>query len=123
MKFLLDENVEYRIATFLNDEGHDVTTIIEDYTRSTEDREVLHLAKAEERILTTNDRDFGELIFSRHLPHAGVIYFRLPLDTAATDKIAWLRRFLTSHQADVGSFIVVTPLGIRVRRTESTEEA
>jgi len=26
MKFLLDENVEYRLATFLTNEGHDVTT-------------------------------------------------------------------------------------------------
>jgi len=122
MTFLLDENVEYRIATFLRDEGHDVTTIVEDYTRSIDDREVLHLAQTEGRILITNDRDFGELIFSQQLPHTGVIYFRLPLDTAAVDKIARLREMLASHQADLGSFIVVAPAAIRVRGTASVEE-
>ncbi len=122
MKFLLDENVEYRIATFLTTEGHDVTTIIQDYTRSIDDHEVLRLAQGEGRILITNDRDFGELIFSHHLPHAGVIYFRLPLDTGAADKINWLREVLAFYQVDLSAFIVITPAGIRVRRSESMDE-
>lgn len=63
------------------------------------------------------DRDFGELIFNQQLHHAGVIYFRLPLDTAATDKIDRLRELLASHQADLDAFIVVTQTSIRVRRT------
>jgi len=54
MKFLLDENVEYRLAAFLIGEGHDVTTIIQDYARSLDDREVLNLAQTEGRILATN---------------------------------------------------------------------
>ncbi len=54
MKFLLDENVEYRLAAFLIGEGHDVTTIIQDYARSLDDREVLNLAQTEGRILVTN---------------------------------------------------------------------
>ena len=81
MTFLLDENVEHRIATFLRNEGHDVTTIVEDYTRSIDDREVLHLAQTEGRILITNDRDCGELIFSQQLrvpPHSIVVMRRRP---------------------------------------------
>src|SRR5690242_15775539 len=99
MKFLLDENVEARIAGFLTTAGHDVTTIGQDYPHALTDHAVLALAHAEQRILITNDRDFGELIFHQHLPHNGVIYFRLPLDTAAVEKIAWLRQLLVSHQA------------------------
>jgi predicted nuclease of predicted toxin-antitoxin system len=38
---------------------------------------VLAIATAEQRVLLTNDKDFGELIFRRRLPHAGVILFRL----------------------------------------------
>jgi len=123
LKFLLDENVEYQLAAFLTSEGHDVTTIVQDYTRSLDDREVLNLAQTEGRILVTNDRDFGELIFNQQLPHAGVIYFRLPLDTAATDKIDWLRELLASHQADLDAFIVVAPTGIRVRWTSPAQDA
>jgi len=58
MKFLLDENIEYQLAAFLISEGHAVTTIVQDYTRSLDDREVLNLAQTEGRILVTNDRDF-----------------------------------------------------------------
>lgn len=64
--------------------------------------------------MLTNDRDFGELVFRHGQPHAGVIYFRLPLDVTAANKIDWLRRLLTGHQADLGKFIVVEPGGIRV---------
>jgi len=114
MKFLLDESAEFRIAAFLKGEGHDVTAIAYDYPHALADRDVLAIAHAEQRILITNDRDFGELIFNQHLPHAGVIYFRLPLDSSASEKITWLTRLLASHQADLGKFIVVTPRGIRV---------
>ncbi len=81
MRFLLDESAEYRIATFLRQAGHDVTAIAYDHPQGLADIEVLRIAEAERRILITNDRDFGELIFRRGLSHSGVIYFRLPLDT------------------------------------------
>ena len=71
MKFLLDANVEFRLATFLTSLGHDVKTIAHDFPASLTDHEVLALAVKEQRILLTNDRDYGELIFRQHLPHRG----------------------------------------------------
>ena len=66
MKFLLDENVERRLAPFLQELGHDVTVVGVDYPSSLSDHEVLVIAYKERRILITNDRsDFGELIFRR----------------------------------------------------------
>ncbi len=121
MKFLLDENVEHRVATFLTTAGHNVTTITDDYTPGMSDRAVLQQAVAEGRILITNDRDFGELIFKEQLPHRGVIYFRLPLDTTATDKIGQLQRLLTTHSADLGGFIVVQPDTMRIRPPHAPE--
>jgi predicted nuclease of predicted toxin-antitoxin system len=35
------------------------------------------IATAEQRVLLTKDKDFDELNFRRHLPHAGVILFQL----------------------------------------------
>jgi predicted nuclease of predicted toxin-antitoxin system len=115
MKFLLDENTELRIATFLQHAGHDVTSIVEHYPRSLPDREVLAIAQAEGRVLITSDRDFGELIFRRHHPHAGVIYFRLPLESTVEDKMALLQRLLQTHADQLDQFLVVTPRRIRVR--------
>lgn len=114
MRFLLDENVEQRVAAFLRGEGHDVTAIASDYPASLTDSAVLNLAHTERRILVTNDRDFGELIFKQRLSHCGVIYFRLPLDSTAAEKVAWLQQILATHQADIGKFMVVTARGIRV---------
>lgn len=42
--------------------GHDVLLAVEHTTRAT-DEELLALARVEERILITEDKDFGELAF------------------------------------------------------------
>ena len=115
MRFLLDENAELRIAAFLTQAGHDVTSIVQDHPRSISDEQVLAIAHAEQRIIITNDRDFGDLIFRLRLPHAGVIYFRLPLDSTAAEKIQWLTRLLRDHPNRLNEFVVIRPNGIRFR--------
>lgn len=47
-------------------------------------------------------------------PHAGIIYFRLPLASSVNEKIAWLQLILTEQQAALGKLLVVTPSGLRV---------
>ena len=117
MRFLLDQSVEARVATFLSEQGHDVTRVGGDYPQGLSDAEVLALANTEGRILLTNDRDFGELVFRQRRLHAGVIYFRFPLDSTVQQKIASLQRLLASHADRLGEFIVVAPRGVRVRRS------
>lgn len=75
MKFLLDENVEYRLVSFLQNLGHNVTAIGYDYPHSLSDSEVLELAQKEQRILLTNDHsDFGTH-FPPAPPPLGHYYF------------------------------------------------
>lgn len=116
MKFLLDESTEFRLAAFLKEEGHDVTAVAHDYPRALSDREVLAIAQREQRILITNDRDFGELIYQLRLPHAGVVFFRLGAATLET-KIAQLNRVLTEYAHRLDQFLVITDRGVRIRRT------
>ena len=47
----------------------------------------------------------------------GVIYFRFPLDSTANQKIASPERLLVSHQDRLDQFLVVSPRGVRVRRS------
>ncbi|MBI3968086.1 MAG: DUF5615 family PIN-like protein [Chloroflexi bacterium] len=115
MKFLLDESADLPLADFLSDRGHDVKSIVRDYPRSLSDREVLALAVQEERILITNDRDFGELIVQSRLDHTGVIYFRLGEESIPT-KLEWLARVLAEQSHQLDHFITVTNRRIRVRR-------
>jgi predicted nuclease of predicted toxin-antitoxin system len=115
MRFLLDQNAEARIATFLNQLGHDATRVARDYPAGLPDERVLEIAHREQRVLLTNDKDFGELIIRNNLPHAGVILFRFPLDATAQQKIAALERLLATHGTRLDRFLVVTPRGVRVR--------
>ena len=72
-----DENIDLRLAQFLEERGHQVTSIARDYNHALPDYEVLALAVSEERILITHDRDFGELVFARGHSHTGVVYLRV----------------------------------------------
>ena len=57
---------------------------------SADDNVWLDKARSEQRILVTDDKDFGELVFRRKLPSAGVILLRLhrlPLP----DRLRWLQ--------------------------------
>lgn len=115
MRFLLDENADLRLADHLRAAGHDVTSIVHDYPRSIDDPDVLAIARAERRILITNDRDFGELVISQKLPHAGVIYFRLRATALAT-KVERLDNVLAHYGDQLDQFLRVTDSSLRVVR-------
>jgi len=115
MRFLLDAaSADFRLITYLVERGHDVATVASDYPQTLKDPEVVGIALQERRILITNDRDFGELIFRQRLSHAGIIYFRLERTDLDT-KIQGLERVLSDHGHQLSEFIVVTERGIRVR--------
>jgi predicted nuclease of predicted toxin-antitoxin system len=78
------------------------------------DVDILALAYREQRILITDDRDFGELVFRLRQPHAGVIYLRLdttrfPVRARRIDDV------LAAYGDQLDQFIVVTVDAIRVR--------
>src|SRR5215208_2685901 len=114
MRFILDESAEVKIGAFLESQGYDVKVVQRDFGVGLPDREILRLAHAEQRILITNDRDFGDLVFRQGMSHAGVIYLRFPLDSSADQKIASIQEFLATRPDDVGKFVVLSSSGTRV---------
>jgi len=76
MRFLIDESVEYRIVAFLRNLGYNTLSVAESFP-SLDDKTILSIAYKENRIVITNDKDFGELIYKLQLPHKGIILFRL----------------------------------------------
>ncbi|MER3457710.1 MAG: hypothetical protein C4309_02860 [Chloroflexota bacterium] len=71
-------------------------------------------AFAENRILITNDQDFGKRIFREGWPHRGVILLRLRNAWAAS-KIDALERLRIGYPDQlVDHFIVVTETAIRI---------
>lgn len=117
MRFLLDESADYPLAHYLRELGHDVTSIAFDHRPGLPDEAVLKIAHEERRILVANDRDFGELVFHQSFSHAGVLLFRLG-NEALDLKRSWLQYVLDHHEIDLEEFVVITDLGIRVRRIQ-----
>ena len=100
----------------LTDAGHDVVSALQRDPRAA-DEEVLATATAERRILVTEDKDFGELVFVRGLAHPCIIRF---VDMPVAEKVAAMRE-LIEHHADAmreATLIVVTQNRIRIRRRE-----
>ena len=74
MKFLLDVCVASRILhDTLTDLGHDVLSARDGYANAS-DETLLALAHREARVLVTEDKDFGELVFSLRLPLAASLH-------------------------------------------------
>ncbi len=114
MRFLFDQSTDRRLAPYLRNLGHDVTIVAVDYPPSLPDEQVLAIAHQEQRILVTEDRDFGELVFLPQRPHLGVIYLRLPPSEVAV-KFDRLHEVLANHTDSLDQFIVLTPSSVRVR--------
>lgn len=115
MRFLLDENVDARLAAHLRAGGHDAVSTLEDPGAGASDAEVLATALRGGRVLITNDTDFGELILRRGLSHAGVVLLRLRT-TAIAAQVAALEMVIREHSSRLAEFLVVTESRVRVRR-------
>ena len=75
MNFMADESCAGPVIRALRDAGHDVVAIAE-IARGATDEQVLERALNEKRVLVTEDRDYGELVFARGRSSAGVILVR-----------------------------------------------
>ncbi|MDX1418491.1 MAG: DUF5615 family PIN-like protein [Rubricoccaceae bacterium] len=77
MQLVADENIPHLCVERLRAAGHDVTPIADTHPGA-DDHEVLALAGREERVLLTEDGDFGTLVYAQlESPPVGVIYLRL----------------------------------------------
>jgi predicted nuclease of predicted toxin-antitoxin system len=115
LRFLLDQSADARLLPYLRSLGHDAVRIGKDYPPGLLDTTVLSLAVAEQRILITDDRDFGELVVTKRQPHTGVIYFRLGEYAELSLKIARLDHVLSHYADQLDQFLVVTRTTVRVR--------
>ena len=115
MRFLVDECTGPSVARWLSSEGHDVFSVF-DQARGIDDEAVIQKAYTENRILITNDKDFGEKVFREQHLHHGVILMRLENERYLV-KIETLRRLLELYADRLpGQFVVVTEKRVRFAR-------
>ena len=80
MLWLSDECVDAGLVGRLRAAGHNVIYVAEIASGST-DIEVIRRARVEGRLLLTEDKDFGELVFRAGMPVSGVVLLRVPPET------------------------------------------
>ena len=120
MKFLLDVCVSSRsLQGFLTERGHDVLSAVAVDPRAGDER-LLALALQDERVLVTEDKDFGELIFVRRLPHGPIV--RLA-ELTVDQQVGGMAELLDRHAAELAGPVVITITRgrIRIRRGEALE--
>ena len=115
MRFLVDECTGPAVAAWLRQEGHEVFSVY-DEARGLADEQIIQKAYAEDWILITNDKHFGEKVYRERWPHNGVVFMRLD-DERAPVKIETLRRLLAKYADRLrGQFVVVTETRVRFGR-------
>lgn len=114
MKFIVDECTGAKVSQWLSERGHDVFCV---YTqaRGWKDKSILEKAVLDERIVITNDKDFGEMVFRDRHPHKGIILLRLS-NTRWMTKIQVLDSLLQEYPNEqlADHFTVVTEKHIRI---------
>ena len=105
MKFLAEVNVEKSIVEEITTLGYDIKCVTSINPLMT-DEDVLSTANSEDRILITNDKDFGEIVFRQQLIASGIILIRV-VDQNTQDKVKLVKKLLIFYKDKIKNHFVV----------------
>ncbi len=115
LRFLADERGDFSVVRALRADGYDVLAVSE-YTQRSDDRELIAQSFRENRIMLTEDKDFGSLVFVSQVATAGVILIRFPGNRRET-LVQTVRRFVQDKADEIsGAFVVIQPGHVRISR-------
>lgn len=113
MRFLADESCDFSVVRALRSAGHDVLAVAE-LASGSDDAMVMNLALRERRVLLTEDKDFGQLVFAHSHQSGGVIFIRYPANARGTLPEAILALAAEGRTPLTGNFVVISPGRIRI---------
>jgi len=114
MRFMVDESTGTAVVEYLRRNGHDTLAVAEAMPQA-DDRDIIARAASEERVLITNDKDFGELVFRSGWAHHGVLLLRLH-DESPSSRLNVIKSVLERYADKLtGQFVVATEDSVRVR--------
>jgi predicted nuclease of predicted toxin-antitoxin system len=115
MRLLADESCDFSVVRGLRSAGYDVTSIAESLSGAP-DEQVIDLARSERRLLITEDKDFGQLVFSAASQNSGVLLVRYPALARSGLVDAMLALLSERGDALYKCFVVLEPGRIRLSR-------
>ena len=114
MKLVADEGIDRQIVERLRNDGHTIWYIAEE-SPSVSDDTVLMIAREQNSVLLTSDKDFGELVYRLGRATAGVILLRL-MGISPSDKAEQVSLALHIHEDEMSrSFTVIGSRSTRIR--------
>ncbi|MGH2459401.1 MAG: DUF5615 family PIN-like protein [Chloroflexota bacterium] len=119
MRFLVDESTDFAVARALAEDGHDVAAVAH-LMRGAPDDEVMALADRENRILLTEDKDFGQIFYADLSRRRTVILIRFPIPLRASLGSSMTDLIRRSGDQIIGCFVVIQPGHIRIGRRPGT---
>jgi predicted nuclease of predicted toxin-antitoxin system len=105
LRILADECCDTGLVASLREDGHDVLYVLERKPGVSDD-EVLIEAYHEERILVTEDKDFGELVYRLKKRSRGIILIRMDVKER---QMKWLRlkKLIENYEERLPGHVVV----------------
>ena len=117
LQFLVDESTGIAVIRYLRGFGYDVLAVAEAMPKA-DDLDILARAVSERRILVTNDKDFGELVYRSGQAHHGVLLLRLH-DKSSAKCVRVVKAILEQYEDQLTShFIVATESTVRIRPSQ-----
>lgn len=112
MKFLADVNIESLIVKHLRKLNYDVKWVLEE-DPFVKDEEILEISYTEKRILLSNDKDFGELVFKEKRNVFSIILLRIPQNDVAL-KVEVIDNLINNYKEKIEhKFTVVSKNKVR----------
>jgi predicted nuclease of predicted toxin-antitoxin system len=105
LRFLADVNIEKPVVDELERMGHNISWVT-DLDRYLDDMSIFEIARKERRILLTNDKDFGEIVFRQKLIPTGIVLFRVKGQDVAK-KVRLVKKLLAAHSDKIAKHFVV----------------
>jgi len=117
LRFLADESCDFAVVRALRASGYDVLAVSE-YMQRSVDSDLLEQAYQENRILLTEDKDFGWLVFVSHSASAGVILIRFPGNQRSKLAQSVLQLVQDYGEKLSNAFVVLQPGQVRFSRKD-----
>ncbi len=115
MRWLADECVAAPLVVFLRAGGHDVLYVAES-AAGLNDSDVIALALREKRLLLTEDKDFGDLVFRRERTVPGVVLMRTDFENPVRKTLRLEAAIERYGEGLFGRYTVIEEGRVRSRR-------
>ena len=119
MRFLADESCDFAVVRSLRGAGHDVLAVAE-MCPAADDVDIIRLARSAKRVLLTEDKHFGQLVYAQGHSAIGVVFIRFPATVRTQLPEAILRLVHRLGTRLRGAYMVVQPGRVRIIRMPSS---